>query len=315
MLSIVGISILIIITKITSNNSSLVPILGIFAAAAFRIIPSLNSMMKSIQLVRFSSSTINLLSNEFNKIEISNNTSSSQSELSFNKSISVSNLNFKFDSSNIEILKNINFKINKGETVGFIGSSGSGKSTLVDIVIGLHKPKSGSVNVDYINIKNNELAWRKKIGYIPQSIYIIDDTLRRNIAFAIPENEIDDNRVQKAIDAAQLTDFVNKLPEKTETCVGEKGVRISGGQRQRIGIARALYNDPEVLILDEATSALDLNTESQIMQTVLNMKGNKTILIVAHRLKTLENCDRIIVIEEGVVKEEGEPSFILNKYK
>ena len=315
MLSIVGISILIIITKTTNNNTSLVPILGIFAAAAFRIIPSLNSMMKSIQLARFSSSTINLLSEEFHKIKLSNRIESSQNDLTFNKSICVSNLNFKFETSETQILTNLSFNIKKGETVGFIGSSGSGKSTLIDIIIGLHKPQSGSVFVDDININNNELIWRKKIGYLPQSIYILDDTLKKNIAFALPENEIDNNRVLEAIEAAQLTEFVNNLPSKIDTYVGEKGVRISGGQRQRIGIARALYNNPDVLILDEATSALDLNTENHIMQTILKLRGKKTILIVAHRLKTLENCDRIIVIEQGRLKEQGEPNSILNKYK
>ena len=315
MLSIVGISILIIITKTTNNNTSLVPILGIFAAAAFRIIPSLNSMMKSIQLARFSSSTINLLSEEFHKIKSSNRIESSQNDLTFNKSICVSNLNFKFETSETQILTNLSFNIKKGETVGFIGSSGSGKSTLIDIIIGLHKPQSGSVFVDDININKNELIWRKKIGYIPQSIYILDDTLKKNIAFALPENEIDNNRVLEAIEAAQLTEFVNNLPSKIDTYVGEKGVRISGGQRQRIGIARALYNNPDVLILDEATSALDLNTENHIMQTILKLRGKKTILIVAHRLKTLENCDRIIVIEQGRLKEQGEPNSILNKYK
>jgi ABC-type multidrug transport system fused ATPase/permease subunit len=313
MLSILGISILIIIANSTKNGVTLVPILGIFAAAAFRIIPSLNSMMSSIQQVRFSISTIDLLSDDFSKLKKTEK--SNNREIKFNKSISISNLYFKFEPNGRNILNNISLEIEKGQTVGFIGISGSGKSTLVDILIGLYKLENGSILIDDVNLKFNEIAWRDKIGYVPQTIFLIDDSLKRNIAFGIPDNEIDEKQIYKVIESANLTDFVSQLPDKINSHVGERGVRISGGQRQRIGIARALYINPEILILDEATSALDNNTEVEIMQTIQQFKGNKTIIIVAHRLTTLENCDKIFVLENGTIKESGDAKTILTKYK
>jgi ABC-type bacteriocin/lantibiotic exporter with double-glycine peptidase domain len=317
MLSIIGISILIFVASSTNSHGTLVPILGIFAAAAFRIIPSLNSMMNSIQQIRFSSSTINLLYDELIKLDINKKQliKTNLNEFKFERSILISNLNFRYDSTEREVLKNINLEIIKGESIGFIGTSGSGKSTLIDLIIGLYKTEAESIFVDGVSIRNNEIAWRKKIGYVPQSIFLIDDSLIKNIAFGIPENEINLEKVKNAIEAAQLHEFVNNLPANIETSVGERGVRISGGQKQRIGIARALYNNPEILILDEATSALDVKTENEIMQTIQELKGKITIIIVAHRLVTLENCDRVIVLEYGKIKEVGESENILSKYK
>ncbi len=176
--------------------------------------------------------------------------------------------------------------------MGFVGPSGSGKSTLVDVILGLLTPGTGQVIVDGRDIQQNLRAWQDQIGYVSQSIYLTDDTLRRNVAFGLPNEEIDNAAVRRALKAAQLEDFVAGLPDGQETLVGERGVRLSGGQRQRIGIARALYHDPSVLVLDEATSALDVITEQGVMQAVNALHGVKTILIVAHRLSTVESCDR-----------------------
>ena len=201
--------------------------------------------------------------------------------------------------------------IRSGESVGLIGSSGSGKSTLVDVLLGLLTPAAGQVRVDGKNIQPHLRGWQDQIGYVPQSIYLIDDTLRRNVAFGLPDEQIDDALVSKAINAAQLEKFVASLPEGLETLVGERGVRLSGGQRQRIGIARALYHDPAVLVLDEATSSLDAAAERSVMDAVTRLQGSKTLLIVAHRMTTVEHCDRLYRLEQGRIVAEGTPAEML----
>ncbi len=315
MLSILGISILIITANTTGASQSLVPLLGIFAAAAFRIIPSLNSMMSSVQQIRFSISTINLLNDEFLKLKNNHSDRETLVKFNFNKTIKFLNVCFKFQNNSRKILNNISLEIFKGQTVGFIGVSGSGKSTLIDILIGLHKPEIGSILVDDVNIKSNEIAWRKKIGYVSQSIFLIDDSLKKNIAFGIADKNIDDCQLNKVIEAANLSEFVNQLPDNINTYVGERGVRLSGGQRQRIGIARALYNNPDILILDEATSALDIHTESEIMQTIRQLKGNKTIIIVAHRLSTVSNADKVFLMKNGEIVKSGHPKDVFHYFE
>ncbi|MDC1458632.1 ATP-binding cassette domain-containing protein, partial [Burkholderiaceae bacterium] len=206
---------------------------------------------------------------------------------------------FTYPSSAPETLKDISLLIKRGESVGFIGASGAGKSTLVDLILGLLTPDKGLMLVDGKDIQQNMRNWQSQIGYVPQSIYLTDDSLRRNVAFGLPDERIDDAAVKRAIQSAQLEDFVSSLPNGLMTMVGERGIRLSGGQRQRIGIARALYNDPSVLLLDEATSSLDTETEQGVMQAVKALKGDKTILIVAHRLSTVDHCDQLYSLEKG----------------
>jgi ABC-type multidrug transport system fused ATPase/permease subunit len=208
-------------------------------------------------------------------------------------------------------LNDISITIKRGESVGFIGVSGAGKSTLVDILLGLLTPDAGEVRIDGENLQVNVRNWQDQIGYVPQSIFLTDDTLRRNVAFGLSSEQIDDTAVQLAIKAAQLEEFVAGLPLGLETVLGERGIRLSGGQRQRIGIARALYHDPAVLMLDEATSSLDTATEYGVMQAVHAMHGAKTIIIVAHRLSTVEHCKRLYRLEQGRVVEEGRTADIL----
>jgi ABC-type multidrug transport system fused ATPase/permease subunit len=198
--------------------------------------------------------------------------------------------------------------------VGFIGPSGSGKSTLIDLILGLINPLNGEILIDKDPLHANTRGWQDKIGYVAQSIYLTDASLRSNIAFGIDPLLIDDEAVNKAVDAAQLTEFVLNLDEGINTFVGERGVRLSGGQRQRIGIARALYHNPPVLILDEATSSLDNRTEKGFMEAINKLKRNKTIIIVAHRLSTVSQCDKIFKIENGRIISEGIPSEILNNF-
>jgi ABC-type multidrug transport system fused ATPase/permease subunit len=288
--------------------------IGIFVAGAFRMIPSVNRIMGSIQFIRYSGPVVDVLYKECKLIQDSDSESFSNSfgpVVLFTKEIELQGINFTYALAEHQSLDNVTMKISKGESIGFIGTSGSGKSTLIDIILGLLSPDSGNVFVDGNNINDNMRSWQNQIGYVPQTIYLTDDTIRRNVAFGIPDELINNEAVERAINSAQLMDFIKDLPEGMETFVGEDGVRLSGGQRQRIGLARALYNDPSLLVLDEATSALDSNTEFDVMEAVSTLKNNKTIILVAHRLSTLTNCDRIYKFENGKIIQTGKPEEIL----
>jgi ABC-type multidrug transport system fused ATPase/permease subunit len=282
----------------------LIPTLGIFAAAAFRLIPSINRIMFFMQGIQIAKPTINLLYDEFKGL---NETIILEKEnfppLNF--------VDFKYTNTRNLVLKNISLEIKKGETVGFIGPSGSGKSTLIDLILGLLEPEHGEILIDKIPLNSNIRAWQDKIGYVPQSIYLTDDSLRSNIAFGVDPKLVNEEAVNRAVDAAQLSEFILNLDEGINTFVGERGVRLSGGQRQRIGIARALYHNPSVLILDEATSSLDNETEKGFMDAINNLKRDKTIIIVAHRLSTVSNCDKIFKLKSGKLIEEGIPEEVL----
>jgi len=300
-LAISGLAILIIIMIITGRQiNEIIPIIGFLAVTLFRLMPSLNRLISSNQTLRFSKPIINLIQDELKLEEkTSQQTNNEKFSLSFRNSIEIENLNFKYDGSEMNAIKNISISIKKGETVGFIGESGAGKSTLVDIILGLLTPTAGRIIIDNNDIHSNLRQWQNTLGYVPQSIFLLDDTLEKNIALGVSESEIDYKALNLAIDLAQLRGFIDEQKDGLKVMVGERGVRLSGGQRQRIGIARALYHNPDVLVLDEATSALDNNTEKEVMLAIDALHGQKTILIVAHRLSTVENCDRIYRIQNG----------------
>lgn len=284
--------------------SSLLPILGLFTFGAFRLAPSANRIISAIQQLRFGLPSLNLLSEELSLNESQPNKYSDTDKSEFEYSFQVKNLSYSYPNTNSKVLNTISFKIKKGDFIGFMGESGSGKSTLIDIILGVLSPTTGNLLLDDVGISENLRGWQKHIGYVPQEIFLIDDTLRRNIAFGLSDDNINDAAIQKAVSLAQLEKFIHDLPEGLDTIVGERGVRISGGQRQRIGIARALYHSPEVLVLDEATSHLDIKTEANLMDAILALKGQKTIITVAHRLKTLEKCDNIYTLRNGKLIDE-----------
>jgi len=305
-LAIFGLAVLVMSMMVQGRSlADVAPVIGAFAAAAFRLMPSLNRILGSIQTLRYMSPVIDTL-NEQVHLPLSGSRKGSM-QLTFDRDIRVDNVSFSYQADGIPALQQISLIIEKGRTVGFIGTSGSGKSTLIDIILGLLQPGDGKILVDGQDVRANLRAWQAMIGYVPQTIYLTDDTLKRNVAFGVPDDHIDESAVVAAIKAAQLEDFIACLPQGLDTPVGERGVRLSGGQRQRIGIARALYHDPEVLILDEATSALDNKTERGFMDAIDALRGRKTILIVAHRLSTVEQCNQIFQLEHGqLIKSHAE---------
>jgi ABC-type multidrug transport system fused ATPase/permease subunit len=313
LLAVTGLAILVLSMLIQGRDMmNIIPTLGLFAAAAFRLMPSINRVLSSVQSLRYRIPVVNTLYEELQLISPEPVSQQTHRVDVFKKELRLRAISYYYPASTLPALDGITISIKEGESVGLIGVSGSGKSTLVDLILGLLTPSAGVVEVDGHDIQQGLRQWQDQIGYVPQSIYLTDDTLRRNVAFGLPNEQIDDLAVQRAIKAAQLEEFVADLPEGLETVVGERGIRLSGGQRQRIGIARALYHDPAVLVLDEATSSLDGETESVVMEAVSALQGSKTIIVVAHRLSTVEKCDRLFRLERGKVVAEGTPGEILS---
>lgn len=283
--------------------SEFVPQLAIFAVAAFRLLPSVGRINEHLSAVIFATPSIDLIYHDLKEIEDLHVEEMAKDEnWHFKEEIEVKRVTYAYPEGEGNVIENACFHIRKGETVAFVGTSGAGKSTMVDILLGLLPPQQGKILVDGMDVYKNLRTWQKEIGYIPQTIYLSDDSIRNNVAFGIEEGEIDEQAVIAALKQAQLYDFVDTLPEGLDTCVGDRGIRLSGGQRQRIGIARALYHNPEILVLDEATSALDNDTEAAVMEAIDSLKGQKTIIIIAHRLTTIKNADTVYEVKDGKVE-------------
>ena len=275
--------------------------IGVFAAATFRILPSVNKILVKSQTIRFSKPAIDLVYQEFKNFETSKKNTQPIKNIIFKK-LNLSNISFKYTDPKKMILDNINLELEKGKTYGFIGPSGSGKSTLLDVIMNIQFPNKGNIMINNdLNINNITRSWQKIIGYVPQNVVLIDDTLKKNIAFGENEKEINLQKLKSSIKSSQLDGFVENLDQGLNTFVGENGARISGGQRQRVGIARALYLNPQILVLDEITSSLDLETEKELIKDLNNLKGEKTILIITHRLSTLKYCDKIFKLENAKI--------------
>ena len=307
----IGSLMIIVIIKASLGDISIAfaTTLGVFAMGAMRLLPSVNKISAYISTLLYSRAFVESVYTERQRmIAISKRKSEENtvSDITFDKEISVEDLSFSYEEGIENVINDASFKIEKNTSVAFIGPSGAGKTTMVDIMLGVLKPQKGCVKVDGSNIADCMDAWHKKVGYIPQNIYLMDESLRRNIAFGVPESEIDDEKVWRVIREAQLENVVKEMDDGLDTVIGEMGVRLSGGQRQRIGIARALYSEPEILVLDEATSALDTETERAVMEAIDSLHGKMTLIIIAHRLSTIKNCDIVYEVKEGRVTKSNE---------
>lgn len=292
---------------IGSDMSVLVPKLAVFAVAAFRLLPSVSRMTRYMNGIIFNNAflqsayrnlkEIDQYVYEENDRDVSK--AESQANISFREKLVIKDITWSYQGNDKEVLSNLSLVIHKGEAIGLMGASGAGKTTLADIILGLLQPKEGSVIMDDTDVYKNLEEWSRIIGYVPQSIFLSDDTIRRNVAFGYSDDVINDEDVWNALEEAQLGNFVRSLPQGLDTQVGERGVKFSGGQRQRVAIARALYKNPDIIVLDEATSALDNETEKAVMEAIDALQGRKTLIIVAHRLSTIKNCDKIYEIIDG----------------
>ncbi len=305
----VGGIILVLIIKLKTGTdlARILPMLGSFAVAAFKLMPSAGKISNYANLISFLTPSIDLIYNDIKETEdmiekeVKDRGELSDSDIDA-ASIRVEDIEYSYPGFDEKVLEGADFEIPLGASVGLIGASGAGKSTLADVILGILFPVKGRVMYGKMNVHDYPLKWSEKLAYIPQAIFLADESIRDNVAFGIKEEEIDDEKVWAALDEAQLSDFVRELPDGLDTPVGERGVRLSGGQRQRIGIARALYDDPEILVLDEATSALDSETESAVMEAIDSLMGRKTLIIIAHRLTTIRNCQLIFRVENGRVR-------------
>lgn len=291
---------------------AILPELSSFAIAAFRVLPSLGKISSSVNNILYSVSAVNATYRHVEDIagDVITSEETDEENAEFEKEISVNNISWQYPGGDKKVLDGLCMTIEKGTAVAFIGTSGAGKTTLADIILGLLEPQEGTVTLDGTDIRELGQKWGNLLGYVPQSAYLISDTIRRNVAFGMEDQYIDDASVWHALEQAQLKEFVEQLPEGIDTEIGESGVRVSGGQRQRLAIARALYHDPEILVLDEATSALDNETEKALIDAIEKLQGEKTMIVVAHRLTTVKNCDIIYEIGDGVaVRREKKEIF------
>ena len=298
---------ILIYVKGGGDITAMVSTIAAFGVAAMRVLPSVNRINTYITEISYNQPSLdfvyqNLQEGMKTDAMLAERRANAQKEkLTLHDRIALDHISFHYPDSEKYIFKNAHMEVPKGKSVGIIGASGAGKSTIVDILLGLLHAQEGTITCDGVDIFKNYESWLAQIGYIPQSIYLIDESIRDNIAFGIDEDRIDEKRIWEVLEEAQLKEFVEELPQGLDTTIGDRGVRLSGGQRQRIGIARALYHDPEILVFDEATSALDNETEAAVMEAVNSFHGKKTMVIIAHRLNTIEKCDLIYKVEDGAL--------------
>jgi ATP-binding cassette subfamily C protein len=314
---IVGLLIFLVSSNVPVQR--IIPLISFFVFAGYRLIPSLQETFNSITVMKFNKAVLDKVHEDMMEGGLIKEDTLSKgkriSPVAFNDEITLKNIYFSYSGNGKDTLKDINIEVKKGSFVALIGSTGSGKTTLVDLLLGLLTPSSGDFRVDGVMInQNNVKNWQADLGYVPQQIYLSDDTIARNIAFGLPDDKIDMDQVRKSAQMANLSSFIDEeLSEGYDTVIGERGIRLSGGQRQRIGIARALYFEPQVLIFDEATSSLDNETEQEVLKAIESIAKLKTMIVIAHRLTTVKNCDRVYVVEKGRIINEGSYSEIVSK--
>ncbi|MBT5269827.1 MAG: ABC transporter ATP-binding protein [Candidatus Marinimicrobia bacterium] len=303
----------LIMMRLHKDPQLLFASLAMFGVAAIRLLPAANILSTSLMKIRFSRDGVSRL---YLDVVASQSQGYYQDQLvtdqvSFNL-LSVSDVSYSYPSTEREALSHLNIEINAGESIGFIGASGAGKTTLVDVLLGLLEPQHGEISFNGKPLSKALPFWRNHVAYLPQQVFLIDNSLRRNVALGIEDKDIDDLRLVAALEKARLTELVEQLPEGVDTLLGERGARLSGGQRQRVALARAFYHERDVLVMDEATSALDNETEKEIVEEIKRLKGKKTIVIIAHRLTTVQHCDRIYKLEKGKIVAAGRAQEILN---
>ena len=313
------ISILFVMINLT--NEQIIPTVSLLAVCCIRLIPAFTLIVSSLSARNFSIPHFKLVSRELANLpteDKSKNKNLTDNKIAnkkfFQNQIKFENVFFSHENSNAKILKNIFLEIKQGQKIGIIGKSGAGKSTLIDLILGLIKPTNGNIFVDDENLNDNLRNWQKQIGYVPQDIYLLDDTIRNNIAFGLNTNDINQEAILKSIELSKLKDYVSSLEKKENTVVGNRGIKVSGGQKQRIGIARALYHNPKILILDEATSSLDTINERKIMEEIYNTVENITLIVVTHRYKSVLNCDKIYLLDNGKIIDEGKFADLEKKH-
>jgi len=317
----------VVMMNYVSNIVELLPAIGLFGAAAIRLMPSFNRIMSSYAHIRYYVPSLDVTYNELKNMdnqqreeiyvtgtEISGTAKKGieKNNFALKNEIRVNNIFYSYPASNENVINGVTFTIKKGEKIGIVGKSGAGKTTLIDLLIGVLKPSKGEILIDGENVNNALKNWQIQIGYVPQNIYLLDDSVMKNIAYGVNEQCIDKRRVNAALEGAKLEGFITNLQSGYNTHIGENGTRISGGQRQRIGIARALYNEPDIIVMDEGTSSLDNETQRSIRQSIDEIGNDKTVIIVAHRLNTVEHCDTIIVMENGKIAEIGNYAKLSN---
>ena len=307
----IGAILLVLCIKLTMGQdlNDMIPQLAAFAMAAFKLLPSVGKVDNYLNLIIFLKPSVDLIYRDIKDTEDMNGyllQDADESTQNGSHSIKIENVSYRYPNTDCDVVKDVNFTIPIGKSIGLVGPSGAGKSTIADVILGILTPTGGRVMYDDMNVHEHPIKWSKMLAYIPQAIFLADETIRQNVAFGIAEEEIEEDKVWKALEDAQLSDFVKSLPEGLDTMVGERGVRLSGGQRQRIGIARALYGDPQILVLDEATSALDNETEAAVMEAIESLQGKITMIIIAHRLTTISGCDYIYKVDGGKIAEATE---------
>jgi ATP-binding cassette subfamily C protein len=290
-----------------AREEGLLPLLGLYAYAGFRLIPTANRCMMYVDMLRGSAAALARLSADMRAFvpEASAADAAPAHPLEFRDGLRLEGVGYRYETGSRAVLEDVSLEVRRGSAVGVVGPTGAGKSTLIDLILGLLDPTEGRITIDGEPLPAVRAAWQRRIGYVPQVAFLFDDTIRHNVALGIPEAEIDEERVRGALHQAQLDELIASLPGGVETLVGERGVRLSGGQRQRVAIARSLYHQPELLVFDEATAALDNATERDVTQAIEALRGEKTLIIIAHRLSTVQRCDTLLFLKDGRIAGEG----------
>jgi len=290
----------------------IIPTVAMFAVASLKLVPSISSISTGITHLRFNRNTVSLLYKDLKFFKDHDIPKAHYKDDDTFEKLTLNSIKFKYPHAKDSVINNINFSIKKKETIGIIGSSGSGKTTLIDIILGLLKPQEGEISLNERRVNDQMGVWQKQVAYLPQQVFIIDETLKNNIALGVKPSEINEERVLESLKRSKLKEVVDRLPKGLETRLGENGVNLSGGQKQRVSLARAIYHGRSVMIMDEATSSLDEATEKEVADEIRNLKGDMTMIIIAHRYNTLKYCDRIYRIDKGVIVEETTYNRLMN---